>query len=119
MAVRRVDPKDQFSKKLAKWSAWFWFVYMTLVLVAIVIEPNSADAAIYLAGFTSIVMLLNIGAYTSNSIYDKAIAAGAEVIGKFRFTWKKKQQSNEGSDFNAEVTEDEESMTIDEGGGNG
>ena len=109
--MKRMDPKDQFSKKLAKWSAWFWFAYMTMILAAIVIQPLSADAAIYLAAFTSAVMVLNIGAYTRNSIYDKAIAAGAKVIGRFRFTWKRpaagaETENDEAEDFSEDSSED-------------
>lgn len=88
MSTRRVDPRDQFSKKLAKWSSWFWFVYMLLTLAAAVIQPLASDSAVYLAGFSSLVMILNLAAYTHNSVYDKAIAAGAKVIGRFRFSWK-------------------------------
>ena len=84
----RVDPRDQFSKKLARWSSWFWFLYMLLTLAAVVIQPLSADAAVYLAGFSSVVMVLNIAAYTHNSVYDKAIAAGAKIVGRFHFSWK-------------------------------
>lgn len=88
MSARRVDPQNQFSKKLAKWSSWFWFLYMLLALIASVIEPQASDSAVYLAGFSSVVMILNLAAYTHNSVYDKAIAAGAKVIGRFRFSWK-------------------------------
>ena len=77
MSSRRVDPKDQFSKKLAKWSSWFWFLYMLLALAAAVIQPLAGDSSVYLAGFSSVVMILNLSAYTHNSVYDKAIAAGA------------------------------------------
>jgi hypothetical protein len=90
---RRVDPKDQFSKKLATWSAFFWFVYMIILLVVLLVEPDSGDAIVYLAAFVSLVMVLNIGAYTRNSIYDKAISAGALSPGKLRLTWKKKGNS--------------------------
>ena len=89
MSSRRVDPKDQFSKKLAKWSSWFWFLYMLLALAAAVIQPLAGDSSVYLAGFSSVVMILNLAAYTHNSVYDKAIAAGAKVIGRFRFSWKR------------------------------
>ena len=89
MSSRRVDPKDQFSKKLAKWSSWFWFLYMLLALAAAVIQPLAGDSSVYLAGFSSVVMILNLSAYTHNSVYDKAIAAGAKVIGRFRFSWKR------------------------------
>lgn len=107
MAMKKPDPKDQFSKKLAKWSAWFWFIYMVLILAVLAFQPLTAEAIIWLAGITSFVMIVNIWAYTDNSIYDKAIAAGVKIVGKFRFSGKKNNSSDD---------EDEE----DEGkGGNG
>ena len=103
MAMKRMDPREQFSKKLAKWSSWFWFIYMILLLAVLAYQPLTAEAIIWLAGITSFVMIINIWAYTNNSIYDKAIAAGAKIIGKFRFSGKK----NESSDSDDEEEDDE------------
>lgn len=103
MAMKRMDPREQFSKKLAKWSSWFWFIYMILLLAVLAYQPPTAEAIIWLAGITSFVMIINIWAYTNNSIYDKAIAAGAKIIGKFRFSGKK----NESSDSDDEEEDDE------------
>jgi len=89
----RPDPKDQFSKKLAKWSAWFWFIYMLILVVVVLLEPTAGDAVVYLAICGSVVMVLNIGAYTRNSIYDKAISAGLPALGKMRLTWKRQGNS--------------------------
>ena len=105
----RVDPRDQFSKKLARWSSWFWFLYMLLTLAAVVIQPLSADAAVYLAGFSSVVMVLNIAAYTHNSVYDKAIAAGAKIVGRFHFSWK---EGNTPVPSDADDPECDESMEL-------
>lgn len=98
MAMKKPDPKDQFSKKLAKWSAWFWFIYMVLLLATLAYQPLTATAIIWLAGITSFVMIVNIWAYTDNSIYDKAIAAGAKIVGRFRFNKKNKDSSDEEED---------------------
>ena len=111
MAMKKPDPKDQFSKKLAKWSAWFWFIYMVLILAVLAFRPVTAEAIIWLAGITSFVMIVNIWAYTDNSIYDKALAADAKIIGRFKFNGKKKDSSDD---------DDEEDDEEDEGeGGNG
>ena len=98
MAMKKPDPKDQFSKKLAKWSAWFWFIYMVLLLGTLAYQPLTATAIIWLAGITSFVMIVNIWAYTDNSIYDKALAAGAKIVGRFQFRGKKKDSSDEDDD---------------------
>ena len=98
MAMKKPDPKNQFSKKLAKWSAWFWFIYMVLILAVLAFQPVTAEAIIWLAGITSFVMIVNIWAYTDNSIYDKALAAGSKIIGRFQFRGKKKDSSDEDDD---------------------
>ena len=87
MGTRRVDPREQFSKWLAKWTALFWFCYMLIMAVALVIQPQIADAAVYIVICTSLVMLLNVWAYTKNSIYEKAILAGLEKD-RLKLTWK-------------------------------
>lgn len=102
MANRKIDPKEQFSKKLAKWSSWFWFIYMIMLLAVLAYQPPTAEAIIWLAGITSFVMIVNIWAYTDNSIYDKAIAAGVKIVGRFRFGKK-----NKASDSDEEEEEDE------------
>ena len=107
MAMKKMDPREQFSKKLAKWSSWFWFLYMIMLLGVLAYQPPTAEAIIWLAGITSVVMIINIWAYTNNSIYDKAIAAGVKIVGKFSFSKKKD-------------ADDEEEEPEDEGeGGNG
>ena len=88
MAMRRIDPKEQFSKKLAAWTARFWFLYMVITAVMCLIVPAVADAAVYLAICSSIIMLINVWAYTHNSVYEKAILAGMEKA-KINLTWKK------------------------------
>ena len=98
MAMKKPDSKDQFSKKLAKWSAWFWFIYMVLILAVLAFQPVTAEAIIWLAGISAFVMIVNIWAYTDNSIYDKALAAGAKIIGRFQFRGKKKDSSDEDDD---------------------
>ena len=110
MAMKKPDPREQFSKKL-KWSSWFWFIYMIMLLAVLAYQPLSAEAIIWLAGITSFVMICNIWAYTDNSIYDKAIAAGVKIVGKFHFTRRKNKSS---------ASDDDEEEEEDEGeGGNG
>ena len=108
MAMKKPDPKDQFSKKLAKWSAWFWFIYMVLLLATLAYQPLTATAIIWLAGITSFVMIVNIWAYTDNSIYDKAIAAGVKIAGRFRFGSRKNKEDDD--DEESTVNEDSEGV---------
>ena len=71
MALKRIDPREQFSKKLASRAEWFWFGYMVLLVVAIVITPDSSLPAVYLGIMVTGVMIVSVLAYTKNSIDEK------------------------------------------------
>ena len=64
---------------------------MIYIATILIFQPDVADAVVYLAVIVSFVMTINVYAYTKNSVYEKAIKAGAE-IGKVKFTWKKKAE---------------------------
>lgn len=76
---------------------------MFYIVSILIFQPDIADAVVYLAIIVSFVMIINVYAYTKNSVYEKAIKAGAE-IGKIKFTWKK----NTGKKSEEESDEDEE-----------
>lgn len=67
----RIDPKKQFSKRLARWTAVFWFVYMTWISVVMLLEPSTATYVFYMSIVISIVMIVNVLAYTHNSVVEK------------------------------------------------
>lgn len=71
----RMDPRAQFSKKLARWTAVFWFLYMTWLSVMMAIAPEAALYAVYMGAMATLVMLLNVWAYTKNSVYEKGALA--------------------------------------------
>ncbi len=71
MPRRKIDPKEQFSKRLAGRAEWFWFLYMILLVAAIVITPDSALPAVYLGIMVTGVMIISVLAYTKNSIDEK------------------------------------------------
>lgn len=77
--MARVDPREQFSKKLAGRTEWFWFLYMVLLVVAIVITPDSALPAVYLGIMVTGVMIVSVLAYTKNSIDEKWFYWAAEI----------------------------------------
>lgn len=70
-----IDPKKQFSKRLARWTAVFWFLYMTWLSVILILEPQTALYTVYMAIIVTVVMIVNVWAYTQNSIYEKAAFA--------------------------------------------
>lgn len=67
----RIDPKKQFSKRLARWTAVFWFVYMSWLSVIVLLEPTAALYCVYMSIIVSVIMLVNVIAYTRNSIAEK------------------------------------------------
>ena len=123
MANKKTEQREQFSKKLAKWSSIFWFFYLTVLAIVLIVEPNSADATVYMCITVSIVMIVNVWAYTRNSIYEKGMYA-FERLEKMKLTWKKGVpgkdclDASEDNDFSGEITYGDEPEE-DEGGGNG
>lgn len=69
----RIDPKKQFSKRLARWTAVFWFVYMLLLLVLMYLQPDVAEYCFYISIVASVVMMINVISYSINSITEKRI----------------------------------------------
>lgn len=71
----RIDPKKQFSKKLARWTAVFWFMFMSWLSVLFMLVSEAALYCVYMAIIVTVVMVLNVWAYTRNSIYEKGVLA--------------------------------------------
>lgn len=101
MAEYRIDPKKQFSKRLARWTAVFWFVYMTWISVVMLLEPSTATYVFYMSIVISIVMIVNVLAYTHNSVVEK-LAFAALSKAKIELNIGEKAKGS-GSD---EVTEE-------------
>ena len=75
MGNYRIDPKKQFSKRLARWTAWFWFAYMVFISCIMYLQPQAALYCVYMGIIVTAVMILNVWAYTKNSIYEKGVFA--------------------------------------------
>ena len=71
----RIDPKKQFSKRLAKWTAVFWFLFMTWLSVIMLLEPSAAMYSFYMGIVCTVVMVVNVASYTTNSIQEKILFA--------------------------------------------
>lgn len=107
MSNYRIDPRKQFSKRLARWTSIFWFFYMTWLSVIVYLKPESALYCVYMGILVTSVMLLNVWAYTKNSIYEKGVFA---MLDKTKLSLSIGGKPSESS---ADETEEEE------GGGNG
>lgn len=71
MGNYRIDPKKQFSKLLARWTAWFWFAYMTWISIIMFLQPQAGLYCVYMGIIVTAVMALNVYSYTKNSIAEK------------------------------------------------
>ena len=104
----RIDPKKQFSKKLARWTAVFWFFFMTWLSVLFLLVPAAALYSVYMAIVVTVVMIVNVWAYTHNSVYEKACFA---MLNKAKIEIGLKNSKGGSSD--------EEDLNDPEGDGNG
>lgn len=103
----RIDPKKQFSKRLARWTAVFWFVYMTWLSVILFLEPRSAMYCIYMGIIVTIVMIVNVVSYTQNSITEKLAFT---LLDKMKLELKLNNKAGKNTE-----TEDESEATEEEG----
>jgi Flp pilus assembly protein TadB len=69
----RIDPKKQFSKRLARWTAVFWFAFMTWLSIVLFLNTEAGMVAFYFAALATVVMIVMALCYTSNSKREKEI----------------------------------------------
>ena len=75
MGNYQINPKNQFSKRLARWTAVFWFVYLTWLSILMMLEPSVAVYSFYMAIVVSIIMMTSVIMYTINSVTEKRLFA--------------------------------------------
>lgn len=109
----RIDPKKQFSKKLARWTSVFWFFFMTWLTVLFLLVPEAAIYCVYMGVIVTAVMILNVWAYTRNSIYEKGVFA---MLDKARIEIGLKNGKTSNS---AQEDENDEEGSVNDGGENG
>ena len=108
----RIDPKKQFSKRLARWTAVFWFLFMTWLSVILILEPSAAVFCVYMGIIVTVVMMINVIAYTRNSIAEKLAFT---LLDKTKLELSLRNDNKKSGDDN-----DEKGSVSDEGGdGNG
>ena len=75
MGNYRINPKHQFSKRLARWTAIFWFIFMAWLCVVLFLAPEAGLYSVYMSIVVSVVMIINIYQYNSNSKTEKTLFA--------------------------------------------
>ena len=101
----RIDPRKQFSKRLARWTSLFWFAFMTWLSVLMMLQPAAALYCVYMSIIVTAVMILNVWAYTRNSIYEKGVFA---MLDKARIELKL-NNGKVGDQHEEDLTPEEES----------
>ena len=94
MTKRKIDPKEQFSKKLASRTEWFWFIYMLVLCAVMITQPASSLPAVYLGIMATGVMIISVVSYTKNSIDEKWFFWLAEIAKSI--SGKQTEQEEEG-----------------------
>lgn len=82
--IKKIDPRHQFSKRLARYGAIVWGVYAFAVLGLIAYRPEAAMAAVWLTLIMTCNKALDTVSYTRNSITEKIIL-GALARTKMQF----------------------------------
>lgn len=113
MPVRRIDPRQQFSKWLARYGSIAWGVFLLLVVILLFFRPETAASCVYLVLIVTVNKALDTLSYTDNSKTEKILLAGLErtkIELKLNGIGKSKAAGND---------ETGEAETTDEEGGNG
>lgn len=111
---RPVDPRKQFSKKLAARSEFFWFFFLVLLVALAYARPESITAVIALASLVTAEMITSVLAYTHNSEYEKGLYA-ANQMAKIKFNFKDPSGKTDSGDGK----EDDEKANVEDGEGEG
>lgn len=73
MAEYKIDPKKQFSKRLAWVTLVFWVVYLSWVSVIMFLVPENAMACVYLTIIVTVAQIIGGILYTHNSETEKIL----------------------------------------------
>lgn len=119
MRMTQFDPRKQFSKRLARYGAVFWGLYLLIIAVLMYFQPETSMACVYLVLIVTVNKMIDTWAYTKNSTYEKGLLAMLEKT-KMELSLKGIGQSIAGKKTMKGDDNDEEAVSEDEEeGGNG
>lgn len=78
MGGKRIDPRKQFSKWLARIGAIYWVIFLSAVLGLMYLRPETAGSCVYLVLIVTVNKMLDTVAYTDNSKTEKLMLAALE-----------------------------------------
>lgn len=108
MGEKRMDPKQQFSKWLARSGAWYWFLFMSNLLVVMTLRPETGESCVWLGLIVSVVMIIHVISYTRNSVTEKLALAMIDRT-KLELTLGNKNDDDDDCDGYDEIPEEGES----------
>ena len=85
--MKLMDPRKQFSKWLAKYGAIAWGVFLGLLIVVMIVRPETAMACVYMLLIVTVNKALDTLSYTDNSKTEKILLAGLERA-RIEIGWK-------------------------------
>lgn len=115
MRMTQFDPRKQFSKRLARYGAVFWGLYLLIIAGLIYFQPETAIACVYLVLIVTVNKMIDTWAYTKNSTYEKGLLAMLEKT-KMELSLKGIAQTVTGKKAAKEDADDEEEDSVSEGG---
>ena len=102
---KRINPKEQFSKWLAKYGAIIWGIYSFAIIALIAYRPEAAMACVWLTLIMTCNKAIDTVAYTRNSTIEKILLSAIDKT-KIEFGLKAGIDSPEDRD---DTSEEEES----------
>ena len=117
---KKNDFREQFSKRLARYGAVMWGVYLAVIAALLYFRPETAVPCIYLVLIVTVNKALDTWAYTKNSTYEKGLLAMLDKT-KMELSVKGIARTVSGKKpVNGDDNDEEDSVNDDEGeGGNG
>lgn len=112
--MKRMDPKKQFSKWLARYGAIVWGIYLILTIVLMFYRPETAMPCVYLVLIVTINKAIDGVQYNDNSKTEKILLAGIERL-RLNLNFKGLGISGGSTKATEEDTNDEEDSVIEEG----
>lgn len=108
--IKRMDPKKQFSKWLAKYGAYIWGAYIFSIIALMAYQPETAMACVWLTLIVTINKALDGLQYTDNSKTEKILLAALdktqmELTLKGGSSIKSKEETNNEEDSVSEEGE--------------
>jgi len=117
--MKLMDPRKQFSKWLAKYGAIAWGVFLGLLIVVIIVRPETSMACVYMLLIVTVNKALDTLSYTDNSKTEKILLAGLERA-RIEIGWKGSMISGTGvsrKEEKEETTNEEVLKTEEESNG--